>query len=366
VLEQGGFISHYVHGDEFGPLSNLDEIFQYEDEALLGPSHFYPWNLNRTVKELGLRICLDGFDGDTTVSHGIMRLTELARQGDWELFILETKAVAQKFNIPPYTLFRGHGLPYLKDLAKRWRWIAFVKAVQQIHKHFGGSRKKLILQHGLKYLVPEAMWQWWHRSYKQDKSVSPVVSQTPLVNRNFAERIGLDERIQKLGGFPKQPLTVREEQWLTLNQGLLTYTLELMDQYAAIFSLEARHPFMDKRLIEFCLALPSEQKLYQGWGRIVMRRALAGILPEKVQWRGGKADLSSNFTDGILNRDRQLLEEVMRDKLGSLENYINLDILQGAYQRLLCDGNKVSDEDSMAVWQAVILALWFDYNQLMP
>ncbi|MEI2581630.1 lasso peptide isopeptide bond-forming cyclase [Scytonema sp. PRP1] len=364
VLEQGGFISHYVHGDEFGPLSNLDEIFQYEDEALLGPSHFYPWNLNRTVKELGLRICLDGFDGDTTVSHGIMRLTELARQGDWKLFILETKAVAQKFNIPPYTLFRGHGLPYLKDLAKRWRWIAFVKAVQQIHKHFGGSRKKLILQHGLKYLVPEAMWQW--RSYKQDKSVSPVASQAPLVNRNFAERIGLDERIEKLGGFPKQPLTVREEQWLTLNQGLLTYTLELMDQYAAIFSLEARHPFMDKRLIEFCLALPSEQKLYQGWGRIVMRRALAGILPEEVQWRGGKADLSSNFTDGILNRDRQLLEEVMRDKLGSLENYINLDILQGAYQRLLCDGNKVSDEDSMAVWQAVILALWFEYNQLMP
>jgi asparagine synthase (glutamine-hydrolysing) len=210
------------------------------------------------------------------------------------------------------------------------------------------------------------MWQWWQRQYKQEKSLSPVASQTPLVNRNFAKRIGLDERIQKLESSPKQPLTVREEQWLTLNHGLLGYTLELMDQYAAMFSLEARHPFMDKRLIEFCLALPSEHKLYQGWGRIVMRRALEGILPKEVQWRAGKADLSPNFTDGLLNRDRQLLEEIVRDKLGSLENYINLDVLQGAYQRLLCDGNKASDEDSMAVWQAVILALWFDYNQLMP
>ena len=366
VLEQGGFISHYVHGDEFGPLSNLDEIFQYEDEALLGPSHFYPWHLNKTIKELGLRISLDGFDGDTTVSHGSMRLTELARQGNWQSFIHEAKAVAKNFNVSGYTILVSHGLPYLKDLAKGWRWIAFAKAVQQIHKHFGVSRKKLILQHGLKYLVPEAMWQWWHRSYKQEKSLSPVASQTPLVNRNFAKRIGLDERIQKLESSPKQPLTVREEQWLTLNHGLLGYTLELMDQYAAMFSLEARHPFMDKRLIEFCLALPSEHKLYQGWGRIVMRRALEGILPKEVQWRAGKADLSPNFTDGLLNRDRQLLEEIVRDKLGSLENYINLDVLQGAYQRLLCDGNKVSDEDSMAVWQAVILALWFDYNQLMP
>jgi asparagine synthase (glutamine-hydrolysing) len=98
-----------------------------------------------------------------------------------------------------------------------------------------------------------------------------------------------------------------------------------MDQYAAMFSLEARHPFMDKRLIEFCLALPSDQKLYQGWGRMVMRRALEGILPEKVQWRGGKTDLSPNFNDGILNRDRQILDEVMSHKIKGLEKYIDLD-----------------------------------------
>lgn len=366
VLDQGEFIPHYVHGDEFGPLSNLDKIFQYEDEALLGPSHFYPWNLNRTVKELGLRICLDGFDGDTTVSHGITRLTELARQGKWKTFIYEVQATSKNFNFSPYAVFRSHGLPYLKELAKQWRWIAFAKAVQQIHKHFGVSRKLLILHHGLKPLIPQAMWQRWQRQYKEEKSVSSVGLQTPLVNSNFAERIGLDERSQKLGGYPEQPLTVREEQWRTLNQGLLAYTLEQIDQYAAMFSLEARHPFMDKRLIEFCLALPSEQKLYEGWGRIVMRRALAGILPEKVQWRGGKADLSPNFTDGILNRDRQLLQQAVRDKLGSLENYINLDFLQGAIERFFLEGNKVSDEDSMAVWQAVILALWLDYNQLMP
>ncbi|WP_414584568.1 lasso peptide isopeptide bond-forming cyclase [Scytonema sp. PCC 10023] len=366
VLEQGGLIPHYVPGDEFGPLSNLEQIFQYEDEALLGPSHFYPWQLNWTVKNLGLRICLDGFDGDTTVNHGVMRLTELACQGKWKTFIKEVKVFSQHFNISPYSMFRSYGLPYLKDLAKQWRWIAFVNAVQEIHIHFGVSRKLLILHHGLKPLIPESVQQLWQRRRRQRKSAPTVISQTPLVNPNFAELIGLDERIQNLKIFTKPPVTVREQHWRSLTQGILAYTLEQMDQYAAMFSLEARHPFMDKRLIEFCLALPSEQKLYQGWGRIVMRRALAGILPEKVQWRGGKADLTPNFNDGLLNRNRQILDEVMSQKLATIEKYINIEFLQGAYQRLISADNTVSDEDSTAVWQAAIMALWLDYKRVMP
>lgn len=366
VLEQGELIPHYVHGDEFSPLSNLDSIFQYEDEALLGPSHFYPWNLNRTVNELGLRICLDGFDGDTTVCHGMTRLSELASQGNWTSFIQETKAVSQHFNFSPYAMFRSYGLPYLKDLAKQWRWIKFAKAVQQIHRHFGGSRKQLILHHGLKPLLPKPVQQLTQWRNKQSKSVNSATSQTPLVNRDFAERIGLDKRILKLVSSTNRPLTVREEHWHNLTQGILAYTLEQMDQYAAMFSLEARHPFMDKRLIEFCLALPSEQKMYQGWGRMVMRRALAGILPEKVQWRGGKADMTPNFNDGLLNRDRQLLDEVMSHKIQSLEKYIDLDFLQAAYKRILSPETQVTDHDYIAVWQAVILALWLEFKALTP
>ncbi len=363
VLEQGGFIPHYVHGDEFGPLSNLDSIFQYEDEGLLGPSHFYPWIVNRTVKELGLRICLDGFDGDTTVCHGASRLTELARQGNWKTCIQEVKAFSPHFNISPSAAFRNYGLPYLKDLAKKFRWIAFFEGVRLIHKHFGVSRKLLIVNHGLKPIV-EQVRQLWQR--KQTKVANSFVSQTPLVKADFALCVGLDERIEKFGVSSIEPLTVKEQHWRGLTQGVLPYTLERADQYAAMFSLEARHPFMDKRLIEFCLALPSEQKLYQGWGRMVMRRGLEGILPEKVQWRGGKADLSANFDDGLLNRDRQILDEVMSNQIKYLEKYIDSDFLQAAYQRLISTGNEVRDEDITPIWQAVTLALWFDYKQVIP
>jgi asparagine synthase (glutamine-hydrolysing) len=363
VLEQGEFIPHYVHGDEFSPLSNLDHIFHYEDEALLGPSHFYPWIVNRALQKLGLRISLDGFDGDTTVCHGVTRFSELARQGNWKAFIQEVKAFSPHFNVSPDAVFRNYGLPHLKNLAKKFSWIAFFQAVRLIHKHFGISRKLLIVNHGLKPVV-EQVRQLWQR--KQTKVANSFVSQTPLIKANFAEHIGLNERIQKLDGLSQEPLNVREYHWRSLTQGVLPYTLERADQYAAMFSLEARHPFMDKRLIEFCLALPSDQKLYQGWGRMIMRRGLEGILPEKVQWRGGKADLTANFDDGLLNRDRQILDEVMSNQIEYLKKYIDSDFLQAAYQRFISTENKVRDEDITAIWQAVTLALWFDYKQITP
>ena len=42
--------------------------------------------------------------------------------------------------------------------------------------------------------------------------------------------------------------------------------------------------------MEFCLALPPEQKLHRGLNRMVMRRAMAGIVPEEILRRGDKVD----------------------------------------------------------------------------
>ncbi|RUT00259.1 asparagine synthetase B [Dulcicalothrix desertica PCC 7102] len=368
VLEQGGLNPHFVHGDEFGPLSNLEMIFQYEDEAYLGPSHFYPWLVNRASKELGIRVALDGFDGDTTVSHGINRLREIAQQGQWKNFFHEAKAISHNYNVSPTVLFRGYGLQYLIEQATQGQWLTFCQAVQIIHQNLGTSRKELITNYGLKPAWRRIRQYFLQR--KRSNSNLNAVSDQPLLNNNFAKRIGLNERIQTMKKPKKPPQNLREEHWRNLTLGVITYTLESSDQYAAMFSIETRHPFMDKRLIEFCLALPAEQKLFNGFGRVVMRRALDGILPEKVQWRGGKADLSTNFDDGFLNRNREILDNVMSHKIQHLDKYINLDFVQATYQRLVSSerkaGEKLDDDECIAVWQAVIIAIWFDYQRVTP
>jgi asparagine synthase (glutamine-hydrolysing) len=128
------------------------------------------------------------------------------------------------------------------------------------------------------------------------------------------------------------------------------------DKAAAAFSLEPRYPFFDRRLIEYCVALPPEQKLHQGWTRMVMRRAMAGVLPEKVRWRVGKANLSPNFNRRLLDGDRDLLDGVIMFDPQVIEDYVDIDALRAAYRRYT--STPTSADDALTVYGAVTLALW--------
>jgi len=310
-----------------------------------------PWELNRAAQESGVRVILDGFDGDTTVSHGAVRFTELAEAGQWEVFAREAGAVSQHFPVSAQDLLQTYGLNCLDSLAKKQRWLTFCTAINQINKYFHVSRRDLVWRHGLTAFVPARILR---RQRSRNNGVDPII------NPDFARYVGLQERMRVLDrDRSNPPRTVREDQWRSLTSGLFTSVLELSDRSAAAFSVDVRHPFMDKRLIEFCLALPPEQKLYQGWSRIVMRRAMSNILPEEVRWRGGKTDLNANFLRGLMTFDRKILDDMVFGPSEAFAKYIDTAILRLVYQRLR-SRDKVKLDDVMRIWKAVTLAYWLE------
>jgi asparagine synthase (glutamine-hydrolysing) len=54
-------------------------------------------------------------------------------------------------------------------------------------------------------------------------------------------------------------------------------------------------PFFDKRILEFCLAMPGHMKVRDGYRRYAARRALDGILPPKIQWRTTKGPFAPDY-----------------------------------------------------------------------
>ncbi|MBI3162993.1 MAG: asparagine synthetase B [Chloroflexi bacterium] len=62
-----------------------------------------------------------------------------------------------------------------------------------------------------------------------------------------------------------------------------SYTSEAF--YAVRHHLELRHPYRDRRLIEFVLSLPSYQLYSHGAYKYILRSALRGILPESIRSR---------------------------------------------------------------------------------
>lgn len=76
--------------------------------------------------------------------------------------------------------------------------------------------------------------------------------------------------------------------------------IELDERALSSFGLESRHPFNDRRLIEFALALSEEQRWRNG-SKFILRQALKGILPRSVRERTDKADFSCIFAHTLLS-----------------------------------------------------------------
>jgi len=71
-------------------------------------------------------------------------------------------------------------------------------------------------------------------------------------------------------------------------------------------ALELRHPYRDRRLVEYALGLPAYLLYYHGLYKRVLRMAMRGILPESVRTRLQPTSLVSMFSRGV-EREKAVL-----------------------------------------------------------
>src|SRR5262249_32709833 len=102
---------------------------------------------------------------------------------------------------------------------------------------------------------------------------------------------------------------------------------------AMAFSIQNSYPFYDRRLVEFCLALPVEQKIRGGWTRLVMRHAMGGLLPSRGQWRDSKVAFDPAVVRGMLRDGRQRMEEAILKDLRTVEPWVDTATVRASYER---------------------------------
>jgi asparagine synthase (glutamine-hydrolysing) len=309
--------------------------------------------LHAAAQRAGVRVLLDGFGGDSVVSHGTDYLTELIDQQRWLELGQEIEALARRTGISPAQYLEGYALPYLATLARRGSLARFARTVAQISRRYGLSRRDLWLKYGLRPLVPAPalrIWRALRRRSPAEADASALLSSDLRRHTHVEAQVRRSEAEQQ-----RVSMSVREEQRRELESSIFQLVLEENDRVAAACSIEARYPFFDKRLVEFCLALPATQKLRDGWGRFVLRNAMSGILSSAVQWRTDKADLSPNFTRGLLGTDRALLEDILLHEPATVRAYVDTDVLRETYRRYV---TYKRPGDELLVWRVAMLELW--------
>lgn len=135
----------------------------------------------------------------------------------------------------------------------------------------------------------------------------------------FVRRTGLGERL--LGSRDDLGFAVPSAsmQYAMVRQTMRSYALERTHHGPRV---EARYPYLDRRLVEFALAIPLEQKVRPGETRSIVRRAFRDAMPDRLRTRAGKSGPTEAFQRAII-REWPRLSGIFSDSRAAALGYID-------------------------------------------
>ena len=182
---------------------------------------------------------------------------------------------------------------------------------------------------------------------------------------SFVRRIDLPARLRQDLGMHACTSFARRKRWRTLVDGRLSHTLEMEDRASAWHGLDERHPFLDRRLIEFVVALPEKEFWRNGRGKHILRESMAGLLPEAVRQRESKVFFNHLVVEDLLAHSEVLLgPSLLLAERGWVESENLRHHFLQARERWL-EGKSLNYR-SWDLWMALALELWLRGTVSLP
>ena len=107
-----------------------------------------------------------------------------------------------------------------------------------------------------------------------------------------------------------------------------------VDRASMRSALECRAPFLDRKLIEFLIALPIETHFQNGHGKALLRKALPSWIPSEIRWRnkqGFTPPMATWLRTTLKSKMQQALDECA-NQFGSILNATDIQQKFAAHQ----------------------------------
>ncbi len=310
VLEKIDSNSCLIEVDGKEIFNELPNELKWIGSPFINPNLYIHRAIYRQAAKDGVRVLLDGIDGDTVVSHGYELFPHLLLKGKWKKFISEILAI-KKVSGSQQGVLRLATRYGVKPILKRFAELPFIQSSIEM--------KKL------------------RSCFTPDFIDSLNWGGTPV-------------SMKGLYGLPV--FNAQAHHQVAMDQPYLMYALETSNMVASRYSIEERYPFLDSRVVEFCLGIPPEVKFGNGWSRLLLRSAMSGTLPQKVQTRLHKANLSPAFFNIVADQGEKLIKEVLEHKQNNL-----IDFFLASYLEHLLKSSQVPQR-SLDIYTVVCVSLW--------
>lgn len=134
--------------------------------------------------------------------------------------------------------------------------------------------------------------------------------------------------------------------------------LQKLDRASMAFSLEARVPLLDHRLVEFAWKTPQHLKLHRGRGKIIMRELLARFIPMRLIERP-KRGFSIPLADWLKTDLRAWGQSLIDSSTTKNDPLLNNADVMATWNNFL--GGR-ADHTLTTVWNLMIYLQWRSHN----
>ena len=281
------------------------------DTPFLGWRSCYE-EIYRRMAERGSRVLLTGHGGDDLLRGSALIYAERLGRGDLGAISEVVRCARRQGGSIPPALYRYFGRPRLPS------------RVDSLLRSAFGRRKEPLLP--------------------------------ALVHSDFLRKVDLAGRTEMLRAPNLFASRARQDFYANLVGSPWYWRLaNWHERSSTLTGVEVRHPFLDRRLFEYVLAIPGEQLFRLDTCKSLLRRSVTGILPDRIRLREGRTRFLALLDFALKERARGEIQELFREPRSAALGVLDGEALRAAWTSFL-DGK--SQELMRDLWYAITLEVW--------
>lgn len=227
----------------------IEKEIWHQEIPLGGASLIAQWFVMEEAKKNGIKVLLDGQGGDEVLS-----------------------------GYPRYLI------PYINEMIFHFKWGELIKHYASLKKAGYNFKKFLKIQ--------------MNRILMPNNTALPI---SDIFEKRYSSKYKYSP--YKYNFLPKY---LKDE----IEKSCLPTLLHIEDRNSMAHSVEARIPFLDHELVEFCVSIPSEQKIFGSLTKIILREAMKEYLPTEIYRRTDKIGFETPIEERLLSRGGKLHEGI--------------------------------------------------------
>jgi asparagine synthase (glutamine-hydrolysing) len=248
VNEKWNCIPHFIQPSIESVLDVVDQEIYYQEIPLPGSSLIAQWFVMQKAQEKDIKVLLDGQGADEVLS-----------------------------GYPRYII------PYINELIFHLKWHELVINYKDLKVHGYGLKRILGIQK--------------NKIFGKGVPILPIRQEYMVKNSKI---------FRQYYQYNYLPDYLMNEVQNTCLPTLLHYE----DRNSMAHSVEARVPFLDYQLAEFCLNIPTQHKIKGALTKVILREAMKEVLPVEVYRRRDKIGFSTPIETIFFNKNHAFYSHI--------------------------------------------------------